>query len=389
MFAEPAFGQRHTIIAVSSQTLSQLSLSDAERALLSDAHDGQLQQFDFIDAALIASGQSDPLDRARWLRVRAARYAQIDFAGISRLPTPHRAPAVLAGLHREILAGKFLPGATLVPITLGSGDFNCVTATVLYYDLCRQAGVPVEILAQSGHVNCRLTSGDHEEVETTRRDWFAKLAADQRDSIVVAKPRDESRRVISPVQLLGRIYYNRALAALEQKDFAAAVNMLQVSIVLDEQDRDARENLLAGLNNWALALCAAGDFSTAAEKIAAGIKLDSRYQPLRTNELHVYQQWVMRLCEQQEYARAIQLLEAGSQRRPDAPLFVAGQRAVFESWLRTCIANGDAATAAQVLRQAKQVLGAEAKLSLEARPVMRASPEHGRRSVSGETTHSQ
>jgi len=388
-FPRSVFAQRQTIIATSSHALAQVSLSDAERALLDDAYDGQLQQLDFIEAALIASGQSDPAERTRWLRVRAARYAQIDFAGIGRLPPVHRAPAVLAGLHREILAGKFLPSATLLQTTLVSGDFNCVTATVLYYDLCMQAGVPVEILAQSGHVNCRLLSGGHEEVETTRRDWFAKLAAEQFESVVVAKPRVEDRRAISPVQLLGRIYYNRALAALEQRDFAAAVNLLQVSIMLDEQDRDARENLLAGLNNWALSLCAAGEFSTAAEKIATGLKLDSKYQPLRTNELHVHQQWVLKLCQQQDYARAIQLLEAGSQRRPDAPLFVAGQRAVFDSWLRACLAEGDAVTAAQVLRHAQRSLGPTAALSLEARPVMRASPEHGRRSVSGETTHSQ
>ncbi|WP_145087649.1 hypothetical protein [Anatilimnocola aggregata] len=384
-----ASAHEQTIVAVSNHSLPQVVLSDAENALLADAQDGQLQEIDFIEAALIASGIDQHDERARWLRVRAARYSAIDLPGIARLPATHRAPALLAGLHREILAGKFRPAATLVQTTLACGDFNCVTATVLYYDLCSQLGVPVEIVAQSGHVNCRLLGPSIEEVETTRRDWFTRHASEATAAVVIAKPRDTTRRAILPTQLLGRIYYNRALAALEQKDFATAVNQLQISILLDEHDRDARENLLAGLNNWALALCTAGEHAAAAEKIAMGLKLDATYQPLRTNELHIHQQWVLRLCQQQEYARAIQLLEAGSQRRPDAALFIAGQRTVFETWLRASTAAGDTATAAQVLRQAQRTLGPAAALSLEAKPVMRASPERGRRSVSGEASHSQ
>jgi hypothetical protein len=295
--------------------------------------------------------------------VRDGRYAALDLQGIFHLPVNHRPAAILAGLHREILAGRFRPTATLMHDTLATGDYNCVTATILFHDVCTRCGVPAEIVAQSGHVHSRIVGSPSEDVETTRRDWFT------RDTSATSQPKTQvgSCRVISPTQLLGRVYYNRALGALERQQFAAAIDLLRMSLALDEHDRDARENLLAGLNNWALALCEAGDHAAAAEKIAAGLAFDARYQPLRVNDLHVHQQWVSALCQRADYAQAVTLLEAGRSRRPEAALFSAGQKPVFEAWLKDCTARGDSAAAAEVLRQAKQHLG-DAILTLEARP---------------------
>ena len=340
---------------------------NAEQQLLADARDGQLHDFELIDAAFVAGGMSDPRKCAEALRVRDARYAAIDMPAVSQLP-PHQRPAViLVKLHREILRGQFRPTATLVQETLAAGDFNCVTATILFHDLCTRCGVPAEIVAQSGHVCSRLGHPHLTEVETTRADWFTRAQTE-------AKPTEGARRVITPVALLGRIYYNRALAALEQREFAAAIQLLEKSLALDPQDRDAQENLLAGLNNWALALCEAGDHAAAAERVAMGLKLNADYPPLRSNELHVHQQWVTRLCQEYEFAQALQLLEAGRVRRPDAPLFAGGQRAVYEAWLKHCVATGDTAAATQVLQQARQQLGPQTKLTLEARPIPKTIP---------------
>jgi hypothetical protein len=359
--------QQPIVMAAESFSVDSVaSLSPAEHELLSVTRRGETNSFDLINGALIASGVTEASARQRWLRVRDARYSSIDLPAIARLPIAQRPAAILAGLHREILAGGFRPSATLIHETLATGDYNCVTATILFHDLCLRCGVPAEIIAQSGHVSSRLVGPPSEEVETTRRDWFTR---EPEQATSAHKPAPITiRRVISPSQLLGRVYYNRALAALEQRKFAAAIDLLCVSLTLDEHDHDARENLLAGLNNWALALCETGDHAAAAERIAAGLALDATYQPLRVNELHVHQQWVAELCQRANYAQAVALLEAGRTRRPEAPLFTAGQKAVFEAWLRDCTTRGDTATAAQVLHQAKRHLGAGANIILEARP---------------------
>lgn len=346
------------------ETLPAIHAAEAE--LLADARDGQLQ-LDFIEAALISSGVTDRQQRAHWLQVRDARYVALDLAAVVRLPARKRAPELLARLHREILTGEFRPTATLVHETLSQGDFNCVTATILFHDLCHRCQVPAEIVAQSGHVSSRLVSAADEEIETTRADWF------QRDVVIKSplSPATEKKRVITPAELLGRVYYNRALATLEQKQFGKAIELLQLSVALDPNDRDAQENVLAGLNNWALALCDAHDYAAAAEHIATGLARQATHAQLRSNDLHVHQKWVAQLCEQRDYAQAIQVLEAGRSRRPEASLFTAGQRAVYEAWLKESITQGDASTAAQILRESQRKFGPQAKLSLEARPAAR------------------
>jgi hypothetical protein len=350
------------------ETLPAIHASEAK--LLADARDGDLQ-LDLIDAALISSGVTDRSERTRLLRIRDERYAALGLGVICNLPVQERAPALLAAMHRKLLRGAFRPTATLIQETLTGGDFNCVTATILFHDLCRRCNVPVEIVAQSGHVASRLTTVPPLEIETTREDWFDRPA----DVISqTAKLRAaQQKRVISPAELLGRVYYNRALAALEQKQFARAIDLLRLSLALDPRDRDAHENLLAGLNNWALDLCDSNEFAAAAERIADGLQLQADHAQLRSNDLHVHQKWVTHLCQQHDFRRAIEILEAGRRRRPEAALFNAGQRAVYEAWLKHCISAGDAATAAQVLRESHQKFGPQARLTLEARPASRVT----------------
>ncbi len=338
----------------------------AEVELLEDVDDGQLQRFEFVDAALIAGGLTDPRNRAEMLRRRDEMYGAIDFVAIRRLPYPERPTAVLSALHSRMLPGKFRPTATLVQETLTTGDFNCVTATILFHDMCSRANVSVEIIAKSGHVCSRLVNSDG-VIETTRNDTH--LRTEMLRDFEARRNDKVAFRGIKPSELLGRIYYNRALAALEKHEFAAAIQLLQHSLTCDPQDRDAQENLLAGLNNWALALCEQQNYAAAAERIITGLSFNKDYAPLRSNDLHVHQQWVAQLCREAEFSRALQVLEAGRARRPEAPLFAGGQRAVYEVWLKHCVANGCSATAAEVLRTAQQQLGPQANFTLEARPL--------------------
>ena len=347
------------LLAGNVAAIAQIAKPSAEQQLLADIRSGQLRRFEFIEAALIAGGMHDAQARAAALQLRDENYQALDLPAIAQLPENQRPAVLLRRLHRHILTGSFQPTATLVQQTLATGDFNCVTATILYHDLCQRVGIDVEIIAQSGHVCSRLTNS-RAEIETTRGDWFTN---------VELRSSEQSRQAISTTALLGRIYYNRALAKLEKKEFAAAIELLEKSLACDPRDHDAQENLLAGLNNWSLTLCEQGDHQAALKQVARGLALRADYQPLLSNDLHVHQQWVTQLCREREYEQALQVLAAGKSRRPTAPLFASGERAVYEAWLKRCNEQGDTATAAQVLRRAQEQLGPNLKLSVEARPM--------------------
>jgi hypothetical protein len=194
---------------------------------------------------------------------------------LMKLPTEDRAAAIFRQMHESVLVGQYDRGATDLRRALAGGNYNCLSALVIYHELCRRADVPLTLWSQPGHVFCKL--GDV-RIEPTCRQWLAP-AADFA----------ELPRQIAPVELVGRFYYNRGVDHLERREFAAGVAALQIACRLDSRDADARDNLLAGLNNWALALAADDQHAAAAALIARGLAIDPAFPPLLANERYVLQ----------------------------------------------------------------------------------------------------
>ena len=229
--------------------------------------------------------------------------------------------AVFDFLHQEVLTGRYRKETSEVEVALTGGDYNCVSATILFVALAERVGLKPQIWHAPGHVYCRFAGPEPLEIETTCRDW---LSASRQ------MPVRTGQRQISHGQLVGKIDYNRGILLLEQRRFGAALAALRRSVQADPGDRDARENLLAGLNNAALAECSAGHFAAAAELLAEGRAIDSQYAPLLVNDVHLHQKWVLHLCSTGEFNAAIELLEQGQARRPEVPLFSHGQQVVAQ-----------------------------------------------------------
>ena len=185
---------------------------------------------------------------------------------------------LLAALHRQVLVGGYDKEASDLRRTLASGDFNCLSALVLYVELCRRAGIDLEIWSLPGHVFCRLAGPPEVRIEPTHRAGSSRAAQVASD----ARPRR-----ITQAELLGRFYYNRGVEQLASQQFAGGVELLRIACQLDPADRDARSNLLAGLNNWALALCHADEPAAAARLIEIGLSLDPHFPPLKANAEYV------------------------------------------------------------------------------------------------------
>jgi len=241
--------------------------------LLIDCRDGRLDEIKFSTAALIASGVEDESELADW----TAAYAEHSNRVLNRFPEgpdSDRLRAIHAEMQATILTGSYRISATDLRLALSEGDFNCLSSVAIYFDLCRSAGVELEIWLARGHVylkgnqECGISS-----IEPESPVWG--------EATFAARP---GARRITPVELLGKFYYNRGVQMLRDRRFAEGVELLKVSLTLDPADADARANLAAGFNNWAAEQCARGRYSDAASLIQRGLEIEPAFAPLIANE---------------------------------------------------------------------------------------------------------
>jgi len=331
-------GQTPTVEADVSVSAPR-TFDGAEGEMLDDAADGRLDRSSLFDAALLASGLQDAEEaatcRARFGQFRAS-LARTTSADTSQRD---RARKIFRRLHQDILTGQYRTTCTELHRTLDDGHYNCVTATVLYRCVCTDVGVPIKAIAETGHVYCLLAGDEATAIQTTSRDGFGTSET------------SNDGREITDVQLLAKIYFNRAVSLLEQDRFHEAFDLLQISYQLDRQDRIVWRNILACINNWALSECDAGRFQHGVELLLHGLNMAPDYRPFLDNELHVHHRWVSQLCANGHFEQALEILESGYRRRPDAPLFDDGRLAVYQAWKETLRASGKTDEAAEAWRR--------------------------------------
>ena len=202
--------------------------TDLERALLEDAADRRFQKLGSLDAALIASGATDPTELARARELLLARFTVI----AKHLPRePAKAGRVLLrALHegsreRPALLRAYDPEATTLLDILESGRFNCVSATVLYLLAAEHAGLVAHPVLLPSHARAELEVSSHATVtvETTSPRGFdpppatlaeitARMRPQHAGGAVVLYPNEEGTCVDLPA-LLGAVYLNRAIQA--------------------------------------------------------------------------------------------------------------------------------------------------------------------------------
>lgn len=305
--------------------------------LLRDAADGSFDKFTLLRAGFVASGVVDGEKLAEH-QTSFDRLASILAERLPSEPTTREvATQVLGFLHDEVLVGDYYPTCTEVQHAFDRGDYNCVSATLLYQCLCRRLGLDPVAVATTTHVRSRFVD-EQMDVETTCDDWFEAVSKDP--SLQFLRLKLQETRELSDVQLVGKVFYNRGVSLLETKQFAAAIDLLDTALQLDPADQPASENRRAALNNWALAECDAGRFQRAAELVRQGLDEYPEYPLFLANDLHVHQRWAMALCVQQKFSRAVQVLDKAHARRPDVVLFDQGRFAIYRQWADHLLATG-------------------------------------------------
>lgn len=322
-----------------TSTLQALTVSltpqTQEQQLFVDAKDGQLD-LPLFDAALLASHASPVV--ANELRTRhqmLVTEAQLRIRGAKS--DLEAASEIYSMIHEKVLSGRYRADSTSLVETMTTGDFNCVSATILFQTLATRCGLTVVPMATPSHVYSRL--GDATDIQTTCPDWFDYMDRPELQRAALRRTPGWSPgvqpRQLSSLQLIGKIYYNRGVFLLHDERFADAEKNFLLSMQLDQVDESAQENLLATWNNWALAKCSQEEYADAAKLILNGMQRDADYGPFRMNDLHIHQRWAQALCKEGDYESASHLLKSCEARRPDVELFGQSRQAVHRLWARS------------------------------------------------------
>jgi tetratricopeptide (TPR) repeat protein len=224
----------------------------------------------FIRDALTASGSGDACETAQRLAVYAELREAVLCADDPELPLTERLAALHSALHEQILIGDYQPAASDMRQTLARGDYNCLSAAALFWDVCQAVGIDLEIWSRPGHVWLQTADGLAIEAASV--------------SALARRMHPFAARQITPQQLLGKFYYNRGVELLAQDRYAAGLELMRAAQRLDPADDDARENLLAGLNNWAAEHLRLGRYAQAAQLIRQGLAIQPDYGPLVANQ---------------------------------------------------------------------------------------------------------
>src|SRR5262245_12886190 len=275
-----------------------LEFSPAQRGLFADIADGHLGELLLVDAALVACGVIDAteLDRHRG-QFASARDELLRTAADRGLPRGNhqteneklqQAELVHRILHQCLLRGDYDADATDLATTLDTGIYNCASATLLFVALAGELGLDAHAVELPGHVRAVVDRGSRQfEIEVTCPGWRGAV----RDVGSRGSGSAGNRRDVSPLGLLAMIYYNRGIDAFNDRRFAQAVALNRRALLLDPENRTARGNLLAAVNNWALALCDARQFAAAESLLAAGQQFDPGHLPFTQNAAHVQRLW--------------------------------------------------------------------------------------------------
>jgi tetratricopeptide (TPR) repeat protein len=325
-------------------------ISGLERDLFADAADGSLDHHTPLAAALIASGLSDANQVRRYEDRLDAWIAQLDETDAVEGTGIDEAAAIFEFMHTRILVGGYSRDTSDPREALGSGRFNCASASLLYYCLAEHFGFDVRGLELPGHAMIRLTLADQTfDVETTCPRWFQLRDDPQAQARLLARVRGKRSgadasgpREVTPIQMAAMIYYNRGIDLLAGRRYPEALAANAKALRLDPASVTARGNLLATLNNWSIHLGEAAHYAEAVERLDAGLAIDPQYPAFAANYVHVHYQWAHALCRAKQFAEAVSVLEQAIAHRPDDGYFRRVLADVYRRWATRLYATAPA-----------------------------------------------
>ncbi|WP_144974934.1 tetratricopeptide repeat protein [Bremerella volcania] len=302
-----------------------------------------------LEMAWAAEGNLSEADRAAAQQRLTRHLAWMENnlpAQWGRYSIQERAEWVFQSMHEHLLFGEYDENQNTLSKALLEGNYNCVSATILYQILTDRAGLPTVAMQTRGHVWCRLLSRPELDVETTCPTWFLLEPHDQGQSPAI-QAADEAR-TLSARGLAAKIPYNKASLAAAQGDYSGAIEYLNFALSLDPQDAAAMRNRSAILNNWAVACIGEKDCQTALD-ILERMEAQRPHDPdLEGNRSKIVDAVIDQWCHQGRYSEALRLL----QMQGDPSQSRHSVRSLYQAWIQDAASRGDWYEAKNALRLA-------------------------------------
>ncbi|MDO4551605.1 MAG: transglutaminase family protein [Planctomycetia bacterium] len=301
-----------------------------EHQLIQEYIRNELSNFSLLEASVIASHAENTDVANQILR----KYEQVQrqlskriLPGDSQLS---RAEKILTFMHEELLYGGYQLEQTTMENLFMNGRYNCVTATILYCSLARTVGLEAQAVELPGHAMCWVkTERGKIDVETTCRTWFQYLDDPQTRKQVIQELIRQAQgdlhtariRPITDRELIAKVYYNRGVDFLTERNFARALEANALALLLDPESETTKGNLLATMNNWAIYLCQNGKYAQAAELLRHGMHVEPDYVTFRNNHVHVYHRWIEALFQAGRFQDSLQVTDLAMKEQPQEPHF--------------------------------------------------------------------
>ncbi|QDU98718.1 tetratricopeptide repeat protein [Lignipirellula cremea] len=300
-----------------------VSLSEEEAALVRDGSDGRFDDSSLAEAALIASGVTDARERERYLKriqsiADGAPPATSDpFADGDRL---------LRYLHDKVLK-KYQERQTRLSVLLDSGDYNCVSSSLLFVILARRQQRDARAVEAPDHVFAVLYDGArHVDVETTNRWGFhAGASAEARRQLreqtgfdYVPQQHEDQRRELSGPGAVAVIYYNQGVGFTREEKYDQALGAYFRALTLDREFVSAIKNTLVVLANWSGRLNNEGRFEKALQVTQVGLSLAPEDPALVAYRKAIWITYAKSLLDEKKYAAAVAVLRRAAEDDPKA-----------------------------------------------------------------------
>ncbi|MGL6193292.1 MAG: transglutaminase family protein, partial [Thermoguttaceae bacterium] len=147
-----------------------------EKNLLEDAKDGKWDNFDLFRASLISEGiltVSEIKSYEKNLDKIVASLRSRANEGKGTQNQEELIRNVYEAMHKEVFTGTYKIEDSSPAAALDSGNFNCVSATIIYNAIAQKLGLEASGLEMSGHVLSRVKCGTKNiDIETTCPTWF-------------------------------------------------------------------------------------------------------------------------------------------------------------------------------------------------------------------------
>ena len=193
---------------------------------------------DLWDLALSVSGYDTPASKEKARKVLMKRIDRLRLGLPKNADVPQRARALLTSLHGpEGLLQKYNARATTLQEVIQEGEFNCLSASVLFALLAQKEGLDVMGELLPSHARILVRDGKKTyRIETTSPEGFSPSPQVLKRILAQSVGADDfrSRSLVdsrgaqtSPRLLIALIYVNRASIAQEKGELRLAENLFR------------------------------------------------------------------------------------------------------------------------------------------------------------------